>query len=295
MQLCACDERVASTAAEVRKAVKQMLAACEVYEPPTPLARLLEHRALSVEERRKLVPSRFQQLVRFVGHKIRGILDLRARHIAVDTTLHRHRQTFLTHHEIAHDVLDWHRELFVHTTELDLLPSARRSFEAEANYFAALSIFQVDRFAKEQRGVRLALKDLAGVAARYGASLTATIRQYVSVQDLPTALLQGRAVRGRDGRYSILFYQGLANARFIQEFGSNLFDAGFGSHEAATAVLNERCVPIAEEEREVTDARGETRTLVVETFSNGYGTFTLVHPKVAARRRFAWPRIRASA
>lgn len=305
MRLRLHDQQVSESEADIRRAVRRMLTACDVHEPPTPIDRLLHYSRLSVEEREAIQPSEVvaffrrakarvrtasERLWTKVGQKIRGLLDLQSRHIAVDTTLHPRRQEFLVHHEVGHGLLPWHRDLFVATSEWDLNLGIRSKFEAEANYFAGHSIFQLDDMARVQRGRRLRIAELAGLAARYGASLTATARQYVAIQDIPVALLVGRAV-GAVGQRSIRFSYGVANATFVAQFGFEFLGDGFKAEEAPSAVLNLRaCEPVVAE-LAITDINGDSAVLSAETIYNTYCTLTLVHPTRKRASFFGWQKI----
>jgi hypothetical protein len=278
-----CDGLVREAAPDIRDAVRGMLEACDIVGPPTPLHDLLRFRNLSTEERdglnaRALIPHSLRRKFARLRGRVRGILDLRASHVYVDQSLHHHKKTFLYHHEIAHSVLPWHRELFIVTPEWHLAPDVRYRFEGEANLFAALAIFQLDDLAKWQRGRKLRLSELAALAARYNASLTATARQYVAVQDLPAALLVGKGGMSSDGRPFIRLLYGLANASYLHEFRAELFGAGFGPGHIVTAVLHDATIQVAEHQVEERDLRDDPRQLNCETISNTYATLTLVHP-----------------
>jgi hypothetical protein len=298
MLLRAHDELTGDVEPDIRGAVRGMLAACAIYEPPTPLDRLLDYRNLESEQQEALTPGHLQLWARKLRHhlwkfhhKVRGILDLKARTVMVDASLHPKRREFLQFHEVGHDVLDWHRDLFVVTSEWDLNPGVRSKFEAEANHFAATAIFQIDDLAEVQRGRRLQMAQLAGLATRYGASLTATARHYITIQDLPAALLIGRPTGPAGGR-GIRFIFGLANGAFLREFGNELLGSGVDSNNPMSATLNVPMLRNAEFEFPISDRRGESRLLAAETMYNTYNTLTLVHPLPSARRVFTWPTAR---
>lgn len=294
MRLSRCGAVVEDNELAIREAVDDMLRRCDVVEPPTPLEDILRFRRLTAEERdefiahQHLLPVALRRKLHRAKSRVRGLLDLQSRQMIVDRGLHPHRRLFIKHHEVGHDVLPWHRELFVVTSELDLRPDVRRVFEAEANRFAALTIFQGDDLAKWQRGRRLRVEDLAGLAARYDASLTATARQYVSVQDLPAALLVGAPEATAHGARGIRFRYGMANAAFLREFSSRVFDDALPATAATCTVVNAPMPPIAREEFTVADRNGDRRTLLTETMYNGYDTLTLVHVEARRARVFSF-------
>jgi hypothetical protein len=232
-----------------------------------------------------------RQFFRKVRHKIRGLLDVAARFIAVDPQLHPKRQVFLKHHEIAHDALPWHREILVATSEWDLSPNVRSLFEKEANRFAGHTIFQLDHMAADYRGRRLKMADLGGLAARYGASLSATARQYVIVQDIPAALLVGKP-DGAVGDRGVRFYDGIANDAFLKEFGAELLGNGLRStHPLCVAVNEPECGPV-EFELQVKDANGTRRMLFADGIYTTHEVLILFHPVHLQRQHFAFHLLR---
>jgi len=208
--------------------------------------------------------------------KIRGILDIQERIVWVEPLLHRHRRFFIKLHELGHEVLKWHRDLFVVTSEDDLRPNVRRLFESEANHFAAECTFQVDDMKEGVGGTPLDIVDLAMVASRYNASLVATARHYVSVQHVPAALLVGRVVECRSSKRAIEFRYGVANHEFLRQFGHNFPLDGFGpGHPACESVTSGAPIAIP---LTLVDNRGEERVVTAGTLYTTYETLTLVHP-----------------
>jgi hypothetical protein len=299
MLLRASNDRLADSESEIRGAVRRMLRACEVNSPPTPIDRLLDYCKLTVEEQEILSADTLGRKIRRLSarffsrfrHRILGILDLQDRLIVVDSQLHHRRREFIRYHEVGHEALPWHRELFVVTSEWDLARDVRERFEAEANFFAGHAIFQLDDMAAVQRGRQLAAEDLAGLASRYNASLTATARQYIVIQDIPAALLVGRPVVEGGGR-GIRFLYGVANEAFLKEFGPELLGRGVGPEHPMSLVLNATGGGVAGAVLVVTDLRGESRRLVTETIFNRYNTLTLVHRARERGRLLGWiPRV----
>jgi hypothetical protein len=175
--------------------------------------------------------------------------------------------------------------LFVVTSEWDLARDAREKFEAEANFFAGHAIFQLDDMAAFHRSRPLAIEDLAALASRYDASLTATARQYIVIQDVPAALLVGRPF-GATGCRGVRFLYGVANDAFLREFGPQLFGGGVGPEHPMAEVLNSTKAVAAKDVVPVTDLNGEVRRLVTGTIFNGFETLTLVHPGSERGRLF---------
>jgi hypothetical protein len=283
--------RQLETGPEIVQAVRRLLNRCEIIEPPTPFARLLESRRLVTEETLELTaPGLFGRAKRKLTaiataafKKIRGILDVKGRLVWVDPDLHRHRRVFVKLHELGHDVIKWHHDLFVITSENDLRPDIRKVFESEANRFAAECTFQVDDMAKAHRGRQLDIGDLCALASQYNASLTATARHYVSIQDLPVALLLGKVEIDSHGSPAIRFSYGFANDAYARQFGRHFSVIGFPSdHPACAAVTSASpvVVPLT-----MCDMRGDDRSLTAGTLYNTYETLTLIHIAATPTRR----------
>jgi Zn-dependent peptidase ImmA (M78 family) len=288
-----CDHLVGGANDDISAAVRRLLRDCGVTGPPTPLADLLASQRLRCEPQSHytlLATASIHLRAAAKGfwerlkHKIAGVLDLQSRYVLVNPHLHARRRKFVAYHELGHDVLQWHHATFVVTSEADLNPDVRKVFEAEANDFAAKAIFQLDHLAKMQRGVRLEMPMLAGVAAQYGASLISTARHYVCVQDIPAALIVGRP-EGASGRRGIRFSYGIANAAFLTEFAADVMGDCLFPTSPTCAILNVEGVHTLEAELPAIDLRGDSRTVLLDTMYTGYNTLTLVHPCVARRPR----------
>lgn len=285
MWLRSCGESALASELDIRIEVQRLLDACEVDGPPTPVERLLEYRKLSREEKHIGILGQVFRSIRRVGRKILGLLDVPARYIAVDPDLHPKRQSFLTYHEIGHDALPWHREILVVTSEWDLSHHVRTIFEAEANRFAGHAIFQLEHMATGYRGRRLRMADLGALAASYRASLSATARQYVIVQDLPAALLVGKPT-GSEGARGIRFCDGVANDAFAEEFGRRLLGSGVRPPHGLCAAINEPgCNPV-EMELHVQDLNGQQRILIADALFTTHEVLILIHPVRPSSRLF---------
>lgn len=302
MKFRPCSAGIADSEPAIKRAVERALAGCDILVPPTPIDRLLQYRKLSTAEQLELEPHkllyRFRKAASRFWHKlngkIAGILDLHSRHIAINPALHARRRHFLKFHEVGHDVLPWHRELFVVTAESDLSPAVRRRFEIEANCFAGHAIFQIDHMAAGYRGKRLPIANLAGVAAQYNSSLIAAARHYVAIQDIPTALIVGHPA-GAPGARGIRFAYAIANNAFLLQFGSNVLGDGFEPDHPASAVLNCANFEVSQAEIEVVDVRSDRHVILAETLFTTYCTLTLIHVKRRKRLTLAWRMRTASA
>jgi hypothetical protein len=112
-------------------------------------------------------------------HKIRAVLDRRAREIHLDPDLGiEGRRSFARLHEVAHDVAPWQRELVQADGDRELSPEVRALFEREANVGAAQLLFQQGLLGRVAGHYKVGIRTIIEVATTFGATVRATARQY---------------------------------------------------------------------------------------------------------------------
>src|ERR1019366_7977634 len=114
--------------------------------------------------------------------KVLGVFDARAGMVFIDRTMHLVKQTFVRLHEAGHGFLPWQRPMYaiVEDCEQSLAPEVAELFDREANVFAAEVLFQLDTFAEEAEGQKFGIMVPIRLSKKYGASIYASIRQYVA-------------------------------------------------------------------------------------------------------------------
>ena len=128
-----------------------------------------------------------------VSGSIRGLLHRPQKTIYLDQSQLPTRKSFVTVHEIAHEVLTWqHEVLSCLDDDTTLDPNVDEQFEAEANYFASTTLFQHDRFLHQIGQHEIGVQSCIKIAKHFGASLHATIRRYVEQSPKKCALLVPR-------------------------------------------------------------------------------------------------------
>lgn len=128
---------------------------------------------------------------------VRGFVDRRDKKIYLDLTQQKSRQNFVKLHETGHEVLNWQRDILDHLDDDQTLSHhVREEFEAEANYFASITLFQHDRFDREMKKLELGLKSPMFLAKKFGGSNHAAIRRYVECSKKRCALLVLENVTG---------------------------------------------------------------------------------------------------
>jgi hypothetical protein len=179
---------------EVRQAaLKALLDAGAVGVVPTPVDRILEASKVAVVPivldegylslLRRAAESAGKALISAIS-KVWGVFDPKARMAFIDPETPKEKLPFLKLHEGGHAVLPW-QSIFglfedCHKT---LDPDVKAQFEREANVFASDVLFQLDQFANDARDLTFGIKAPLTLAKRYGASVYATVRRYVSCSD----------------------------------------------------------------------------------------------------------------
>lgn len=122
--------------------------------------------------------------------QVRGFLDRSEKTIYLDMTQLPQRRNFVKLHETGHGVLPWQREIMQYI-DIDetLSHETKEAFEAEANYFASLTLFQHDRFNNEMNKLELSLKAGMVLAKKFGGSTHASLRRLVEQSNRRCALL----------------------------------------------------------------------------------------------------------
>ncbi len=154
---------------------------------------------------------------------VRGIIDRKEKTIYLDLSQNLSRQNFVKLHEVGHDVFPWQRGTFEHIDDDNTLnPYTNEEFEAEASYFASLTLFQQDRFENEMKKLELGMKAPMYLAKHFGASNHAALRRYVECSKNRCALLVLE---------KISMYNGSAFCKKRDFFSSNKFQETFGTIE----------------------------------------------------------------
>lgn len=153
--------------------------------------------------------------------KVRGLLDRRKKMIYLDLSQLPTRRNFVKLHEVGHGVLPW--QVKVHDVIDDdddsLSPYVVDEFEAEANYFASVTLFQHDHFISELKKLNLCIESSLHLAKLFGGSIHATLRRYIQCSPKRCALLVLEKASGRDS---------IRNCSKRGYFASSKFDETFG-------------------------------------------------------------------
>lgn len=136
--------------------------------------------------------------------KVRGLFDRKKRTIYLDQSLYPAKKNFVKLHEVGHGVLPWQREVHdvIEDDDDSLSLYTIEEFEAEANYFASITLFQHDRFYNELSKLNLGIESAIYLSKLFGASIHATLRRYVECSSKRCALivLESKSMVGFDSK-----------------------------------------------------------------------------------------------
>lgn len=203
---------------------------------PTPIDKIINYSELILETgidlaelEKKHKGFDFNEAFKSGWSKIRGFLDRREKIIYIDTTQNVNRQGFVKLHEVGHSVLPWQNATMQFldddkTLSLDII----EEFEAEANYFASITLFQNDRFDNEVKKYELGLPSVIQLSKYFGASNHATFRRYVESSKKRCALLILENLSPKGSVVSGDFRNAFYSKSFKEEFGSILWPEKFG-------------------------------------------------------------------
>lgn len=222
--------------------------------------------------------------------KIWGVFDPKARVAFIDPDTPKEKVPFLKLHEGGHAVLPWQSIFGIfEDCRKTLDPDVKAQFEREANVFASDVLFQLDQFTSDARDLKFGIKAPLSLAKRYGASVYATVRRYVSTSDRISAVVV------------------LNPAEFVAPYGhvsalrraivSPSFEARFpGLRWPETVTPADpigALIPVGRMSFPrpfiLTDTDGERHAFIGEAFRTPHQTFILLHAETTLGRRLIVP------
>lgn len=222
--------------------------------------------------------------------KVWGVFDPNARVAFIDPETPKEKLPFLKLHEGGHAVLPWQSIFGIfEDCRKTLDPDMKVQFEREANVFASEVLFQLDGFTAEARDLEFGLRAPLKLAKRYGASVYATVRRYVSTSDRVCAVLvfNPPELGAPHGLVSVL-RRAVASLAFERQF------PGFAWPQAVTPddTLGE-LIPSGRmtfpRTLALTDANAERHEFIAEAFRTPHQTFVLLHASATLSRHIILP------
>ena len=172
----------------IRSHILALLRRADAFgQVPTPISQVMDvaqlvsagEITLEPEERRQLRRV-FGDLVDRVLSRLQGVIHFRSGEVWINPEMHPMRQRFVQAHEIGHDILPWHRELFAYLDDKSRLrPDVRNRYEREANQAAIELLAQGDQLRHEADDSALDMTLISDLASRYSISIEASARRIV--------------------------------------------------------------------------------------------------------------------
>jgi hypothetical protein len=217
--------------------------------------------------------------------KVVGLLDVPAKIIFIERSLHQAKRTFLKLHETGHAFMPWQMKAYslIEDCEQTLHPDVSDQFDREANIFAKEVLFQCGAFTKEAADSRLRLSTPIDLSKKYGASIYASVREYVrSHHRACTVLVLEMPQMCFPLGFTADLRRAEASAEFTRLFGQVQWPLSFSPNDSIGSL-----VPVggrrASKPRTITlvDANGCEHECLAESFTNTYQVFVLICPTKA--------------
>lgn len=215
--------------------------------------------------------------------KVLGIFDATARLVFLDYSLGPSKKNFIKLHEAGHGVLPWQRGLYavVEDCEKSLAPEVAETFDREANNFATEVLFQLDGFITEARDYSFGLKCPMNLSRKYGASVYASLRQYVrkSDRECVVIVLDAPVIVPLDG-FKAALRRVVSSPLFEEKFGQLTLPVEFTPDDKIGSMIpvgNRKMT--GPRELELYDRNGTMHECLAEAFKHPYNVFILISVK----------------
>jgi hypothetical protein len=222
--------------------------------------------------------------------KVLGVFDPRGRIAFIDPETPDAKIPFLKLHEGGHAVLPW-QSIFglFEDCRVTLDPFVKAQFEREANVFASEVLFQMDIFTKDAADLAFGMHTPLALAKRYGASIYATTRRYVTTSDKVCAvLIFDPVVVGVAGLDVSELRRIVPSPAFQTRFPNIAWPQRITAGEALSRIIpaNRMTKPRT---ISLTDGNGEAQEFIAESFRTKHQTLVLIHATSTLRRRIHIP------
>ncbi len=221
--------------------------------------------------------------------KVLGVLDVTARTMHLDKTVHAAKLPFLKLHELGHGLLPWQRDVYALTADCKqtLDPEINDLFERETNAFASEVLFQVDTFTNEAADHAFSIKTPMKLSKKYGASVYSTIRRYVRTNARSCAVVVLEPPEFVPGHgFKAKLRRVVVSQAFEAEFGQLQWPGIFTPDDALGKI-----VPIGGRRMSrpqhvvLSDANGTRHECVAEAFDSKHQVFILICPQAALTKK----------
>lgn len=257
---------------------------------PTPVDRIVSTAELAVADNIDLsqvkrsflerITDGAKGFVKNVARDLRGVLDRKKRVIYLDMSVGETRKNFVKLHETGHELFPWQKEILnCLDDDQTLNPAFEEEFEAEANFFASLTLFQQDRFDYELKQLELGIPAAKFLAKKFGASIHATLRRLVERTSKRCALLVLEKPQ-RFPHFSCKVRDYFQSEAFSIDFGELEWDEELRlDHELSFIEMYSFGKRYSEGGKVTIHTVDESISLRFHYFNNTYNVFVLLFPE----------------
>lgn len=273
----------------VRKEAKELLLKADAFGTfPTPVEEIMNTGRVKVAPENILDEGFLRSIRRKAGtvfrratSKVIGLFDAKERLIFIDQSLLSVKQTFLKLHETGHAVLPWQRELYavIEESEKEIDPDTVEMFEREASVFAAEVLFQLDGFINEAKDMPFGINVPVRLSRKYGASIYASVRQYVSKHphECAVIVLNAPEIKEREDIRASL-RRVISSPSFQKKFGNlDLPEYFTPDDDLWTMIPMGKNRSLKPRGINLVDRNGIRHECIAESFTNTYQVFILIH------------------
>ncbi|MFM1999048.1 MAG: hypothetical protein RL204_995 [Bacteroidota bacterium] len=276
-----------STKKDISKVSLELLKSSKSYGVyPTPVQQIVAHANLKIATKGLIIKEpgifeRFSSLLMQGLDKVRGALDRSEKtiYLNIDQDKRGLRKNFVTLHEVGHDVIPWQSQtLGCLDSDETLDPDTEEAFEAEANYFASLTLFQHNLFAEQFEKLELGIKAPLHLSKTFGASIHSTLRRYVEENKKRIALLVLKDISKKGSLPNCSVRNYFQSPKFTKEFGRVTWPEQLGYTWPFVPYYyhNRRLV---ENDSVLLNTKNGEVQFSFHFFCNSYNAFVLIFPK----------------
>jgi hypothetical protein len=284
----------ASQRARVRKEAERALREAGVLGVfPTPVNRIMEVAKVQEVQGEVLGESFLSKMRAKAGSalkralsKVLGLFHASEGLIFIDEALYAVKKRFIRLHESAHGFLPWQRPMYavVEDCEKSLDAESADTFDREANVFASEVLFQLDTFSEMASSESFGLLVPIRLSKKFDASIYSSVRQYVSKNHRPCAVLVlNKPEISAEYGFIATLRRCVVSPEFSKYFPGQKWPESFSPDDELGAM-----VPFGKGRRasrprriELTDANGVSHECVAEAFTQSHQVFILIHVKKA--------------
>ena len=255
---------------------------------PTPVTEIMDVANVMVEQENILdeeflcnIRWKAGSALRTAVSKVIGLFDAKERLVFIDRSVHSAKQNFIKLHETGHAMLPWQQNLYevIEDSKQELDPDTAELFDREANMFATEVLFQNDGFIREAVEQPFNIKVPIDLSQKYGASIYASVRQYVEKNPNDCILLvlnEPERIEGIGLRVNLR--RTVSSPSFQKKFGDLKWSEYFTSGDEIGSMLPIDNRHMSEPHQiGFVDRNGTRHECFAETFTNTYQNFILIH------------------